>query len=137
MKLETITQHQFTYLGSQRSCIGNNMRVVRERTCPTSSPRTTHRNTVPTVDLHVQQLWRDVHINLSPSLSLSLSMSSSSLSLSLSLNISLSMVLSLILSCDCIQKLNIQLKNQISNFYIFKIGKIFIYIVYISVNEVK
>jgi hypothetical protein len=63
------------------------------------------------VDLPVQQLRHHVRINLSTS--------SLSLSLSLSLNLSLSLSLSLVHSCSCIQKLNIQLKNQISNFLQF------------------
>jgi hypothetical protein len=44
MKVQTITQHQFTYFGTQRSWIGSNVHIVREHTCPTSSPRTADRN---------------------------------------------------------------------------------------------
>jgi hypothetical protein len=70
---------------------------------------------VPAVDLPVQQLRGHMRFNLSTS-TLSLSLS---LSLGLSLGLSLSLVLSLVHSCSYIQKLNIQLKNQISNFLQF------------------
>jgi hypothetical protein len=59
---------------------------------------------VPIVELPIQQLRRHLRLNLSTS--------------SLSLSLALSLVLNLIHTCNCIQKLNIQLKNQISNLYI-------------------
>jgi hypothetical protein len=106
MKVQTITCHQFTYLGTQRSWIGNNMHIVWERTCPT-----TQASRTPQPQHEEQQLRRHVRLNLSTR--------SLSLSLSLSLGLSLSVVLSQIHSCSCIQKLNIQLKNQINNFLQF------------------
>jgi hypothetical protein len=83
------------YLRTQRSWIGNNMRVVRECTCPRSSPEDGgQERAVPAVDLPIQKLWH--HVRISQSLNLSKS---------LSLGLRLSLVLSLI-----IQKLNIHLK---------------------------
>jgi hypothetical protein len=82
-----------------------------------------HERVVPVVNLPVQQLRRHVRLNLSTSslsLSLSLRLSLSlSLSLGLSLGLSLSLVLSVVHSCSCIKKLNIQLRNKISNFLQF------------------
>jgi hypothetical protein len=66
-----------------------------------------HERAVAAVELPVQQLRCHVRLNLSTSC------------MNLSLGLRLSLTLSLIHSCSCIQKLNLQLKNQISNFYIF------------------
>jgi hypothetical protein len=68
---------------------------------------------VPAVDIPVQQLRHHVRLKLSTSsLSLSLSLRLG-LNLSLGLSLRLGMSLSLVHSCNCIQKLNTELKTHI------------------------
>jgi hypothetical protein len=119
MKVQTITQHQFTYLGTQRSWIGNNVRVVRERMCPTSSPRTADKNERCLRSISLSSNWgvtlpRAQHEQPEPEpepLRLNLS-------LSLCLSLGLSLSLSLVHSCNCIKN-KYTIKKQISNFLQF------------------
>jgi hypothetical protein len=71
---------------------------------------------VPAIGIPVQQLKRHIRLKLSTSsLSLSLSLRLGlrlGLSLSLGLSLRLSLSLSLVHNCNCIQKLNIELKTD-------------------------
>jgi hypothetical protein len=99
MKVQTITQYQFTYLGTQRSWIGSSVRVVGQHVSNILSEDGGHERAVPAVGIPVQQLRRHVHLKLSTSrLSLSLS-----LRLGLNLSLRLGLSLSLVHSCSCIK----------------------------------
>jgi hypothetical protein len=120
MKVQTITQHQFTYLGTQRSWIGNNVRVVRERMCPTSSPRTADKNERCLRSISLSSNWGVTLPRAQDEQPKQLEPEPEPLSEPQRLNLSLSLCLSLSLvhSCNCIKN-KYTIKKQISSFLQF------------------
>jgi hypothetical protein len=73
MKVQTRTQHQFTYLGTHQSGIGSNVCGVGTHVSNILSEDGGQERAVPAVDIPVQQLRCHVRLKLSTS-SLSLSL---------------------------------------------------------------